>query len=119
MGDNKTAKAVTRGTDWAALRALPEETVERLASDDRDNPATDESHWAEAGIGLPVGKTSVHASFDRDVVAFFKRGGRGYQDRMNAVLRRHMEAERRESANPSNINPTKAETTATGPKNPT
>lgn len=119
MGDSKTAKAVTCGTDWAALRALPEEAVERLASDDRDNPATDESHWAEAGIGLPIGKTSVHASFDRDVVAFFKRSGRGYQARMNAVLRRHMEAERQGSGNPSDINPAKTGTSATGPKNPT
>ncbi len=43
-----------------------------------------------ATIGLPPSKTSIHASFDRDVINFFKRGGRGYQTRMNDVLRRYM-----------------------------
>jgi uncharacterized protein (DUF4415 family) len=33
--------------------------------------------------------------FDADVVAWFKAGGRGYQTRMNAVLRRFMEAQRK------------------------
>lgn len=49
-------------------------------------------------MGLPPGKTSIHASFDRDVVAFFKSGGRGYQTRMNAVLRRYMEAQQGKKA---------------------
>ena len=46
-----------------------------------------------AAIERPSGKTSVHASFDRDVVEFLKRDGRGCQTRMNAVLRRYMEAQ--------------------------
>lgn len=79
-------------TDWARLRAMPEDEVERIADADRDNPATiSDDEWADAFVGLPPGKVSVHASFDGDVVAFFKRGGRGYQSRMNAVLRRYME----------------------------
>lgn len=94
MPDGKTAKAAIRGTDWAALREMPEDDIERIAADDVDNPATDESHWSGATVGLPIGKTSIHANFDRDVVEFFKRGGRGYQTRMNAVLRRYMEEQR-------------------------
>lgn len=79
-------------TDWARLRAMPESEVERVADADRDNPATlSGDEWAEAFVGLPPTKVSVHASFDGDVVAFFKRGGRGYQSRMNAVLRHYME----------------------------
>jgi uncharacterized protein (DUF4415 family) len=35
----------------------------------------------------------VNAKFDRDVVDWFKRQGRGYQTRMNAVLRKYMEAQ--------------------------
>lgn len=94
MPDGKTAKAAIRGTDWAALRAMPEDDIERIAADDVDHPATDESHWSGATVGLPIGKTSIHANFDRDVVEFFERGGRGYQTRMNAVLRRYMEEQR-------------------------
>lgn len=98
MPSSKPAKATTGRTDWAALRAMSEDEIERIAAEDEDNPATDEIHWAEATVGLPPGKTSIHASFDRDVVDFFKRGGRGYQTRMNAVLRRYMEAQQAKKA---------------------
>ena len=97
MPSSKTAKATDR-TDWAALRAMPEAEIELNPAEDEENPATDESHWAEATIGLPPGKTPIHASFDRDVVDFFKRDGRGYQTRMNAVLRRYMEAQQGKKA---------------------
>ncbi|MCJ2014217.1 BrnA antitoxin family protein [Methylobacterium sp. J-076] len=79
-------------TDWAHLRAMPDDEVERIAAADTDNPATaSDDEWAEAFVGLPPARVSVHATFDGDVVAFFKRGGKGYQSRMNAVLRQYME----------------------------
>ena len=77
---------------------MSEDEIERMAAEDEDNPGSDEDHWAEATVGLPPGKVSIHASFDRDVVAFFKSGGRGYQTRMNAVLRRYMDAQRDKKA---------------------
>ncbi len=98
MPNGRSIKATTGRTDWAALRAMSEDDVERGAVEDEDNPASDENHWAQAVVGLPPGKTTIHASFDREVVAFFKRGGRGYQIRMNDVLRRYMEAEQRKKA---------------------
>jgi BrnA antitoxin of type II toxin-antitoxin system len=48
-----------------------------------------------ATIGLPVLKTAVNAKFDVDVVNWFKGQGRGYQTRMNAVLRHYMKAYKR------------------------
>ncbi|MER2264429.1 BrnA antitoxin family protein [Methylobacterium oxalidis] len=94
MPDGKTAKPARGRTDWAALRALSEDAIERIAAEDADNPATvDEAEWARGTVGLPPRKTAIHATFDQDVVAFFKQGGRGYQTRMNAVLRRYMEAQ--------------------------
>jgi uncharacterized protein (DUF4415 family) len=92
----KPARNPSGRTDWAALHARTEAEVEQMAVADADNPVTDESHWASATIGLPPVKTAVHASFDQDVVAFFKRGGKGYQARMNAVLRRYMEDQQSE-----------------------
>ena len=68
--------------------------MSRIAAEDEDNPATDKTPirpmqpWA-----CRPGKTSIHASFDRDVVEFFKRGGQLLRNRMNAVLRRYMEAQ--------------------------
>jgi uncharacterized protein (DUF4415 family) len=86
--------ALPRGrTNWAKLSALPENEIERLAENDPDNPPTDD--WAHATIGVPPLKTPVNAKFDKDIIDWFKAQGRGYQGRMNAVLRRYMEAQRK------------------------
>ncbi len=99
MPSDKTGKPTQDRTNWAALRALSEDEIERLADEDEDNPATvSDDEWAHATIGLPPAKTAIHATFDRDVVEFFKRGGRGYSTRMNAVLRRYMEAQQAKKA---------------------
>lgn len=92
MPTGKRPEPTRDRTDWAHLRAMSADEVERIAAADRDNPATvSDSEWADAFVGLPPAKVSVHASFDGDIVAFFKRGGKGYQSRMNAVLRQYME----------------------------
>ncbi len=89
-----TAKQVTPGrTDWARLRAMTEADIERIAATDPDNPPNDD--WANAIVGLPPLKTPVNAKFDADVVNWFKAQGRGYQTRMNAVLRHYMETHRK------------------------
>ena len=98
MPGSKAGKPVAGRTNWTTLRAMPDDEIERIAAADEENPATDDGHWAGATIGLAPAKTSIHASFDRDVVEFFKRSGRGYQTRMNAVLRRFMEAEQGKKA---------------------
>jgi uncharacterized protein (DUF4415 family) len=94
MPDKKADQALHDKTDWARLKTLSDDEIERMADADPDNPATlDPDEWAHATIRLPSPKMSIHASFDRDVVDFFKQDGRGYQTRMNAVLRRYMEAQ--------------------------
>jgi hypothetical protein len=40
-------------TDWARVRALTDDEIERMAAEDADNPATEEEDWAEATVGLP------------------------------------------------------------------
>ena len=78
-------------SDRARIRALTDADIERMARKDGDNPASDASHWADTAIGLPPLKVDVHAKFDVDVVKWFKAQGRGYQTRMNAVLRCYMD----------------------------
>lgn len=89
--------AASSATDWRRIDALTDGEIERMASDDPDNPATAAEDWAQATIGPPPLKTPVNANFDVDVVAWFKAHGRGYQSRMNAVLRRYMDAQRKAS----------------------
>ncbi|WP_288586185.1 BrnA antitoxin family protein [uncultured Methylobacterium sp.] len=93
MPSSKALKGTTGRTDWDALRAMSEDVIERIALADEDNPATDESHWAEATIFRPTETTDLHAKFDRDVVEFFRSGGPDYVARMNAVLRYYMQAQ--------------------------
>lgn len=101
MPAGKTAKAPPHSTDWDRLRATSEQEIERLAAEDEDNPATlSDEEWAGATVGPAPRKTSIHASFDQDVVEFFKRDGRGYQTRMNTVLRRYMEAQQARKTDP-------------------
>jgi len=50
--------------------------------------------WKSAKVVHPDGnKERLTVRFDRDVVAWFKAQGRGYQTRMNAVLRSYYEAQ--------------------------
>lgn len=98
MPSHKTAKAPPGRTNWEALRAMSDDEIERMAAEDEDNPGTDEAHWTNATVILPSGKASMHVTVDQDVVEFFKRDGQGYQARMNAVLRRHMEAQQGKKA---------------------
>lgn len=83
------------GTDWSRIDALTDEDIERMAAEDADNPATSAADWVHAVVAGAPEKTVVNAKFDRDVVDWFKAQGRGYQARMNAVLRTYMQAHRR------------------------
>ena len=86
-------------TDWAAVAA---KTEDELAADMASDPAWEgvPGDWvsrADAATGLMrrpgENKRQVTMRFDADVLEFFKRAGRGWQGRMNAVLRSFMDRE--------------------------
>jgi uncharacterized protein (DUF4415 family) len=81
-------------TDWAQVKAMPQEEVERLA-DEEDGPLPE--GWENTIVigGLPPHKRDIHIRLDADVVDWFRAQGRGYQTRINAVLRAFVEARRR------------------------
>ncbi len=58
----------------------------------------DEDFWRKAQVVMPDErpKTPVSLRLDADIVEFFKRQGRGYQTRINAVLRSFVEAHRQQ-----------------------
>ena len=74
-------------SDWA--RANAKSATEIEAAGDEAGMTID---WANARLDLPEPKTVLHMRIDRDVLEFFKRSGRGYQSRINAVLRAYKEA---------------------------
>lgn len=73
----------------AALEALDDKDI-----DFSDQPELDDSFWARARVIMPEDRdlTQVTAKFDKDMIAWFRKQGRGYQARMNAVLRSYYEA---------------------------
>lgn len=54
-----------------------------------------EVDWASARVVTPEPKQMISLRLDPDILAFFKAEGRGYQTRINAVLRAYMEAQKR------------------------
>lgn len=84
-------------TDWARLEAMTDEEITAIADTDADNPRWSAEDWRKAEIvHAPPPKKSIHMNVDQDVLDWFKRQGRGYQTRMNAVLRSYYEAHGRE-----------------------
>jgi len=72
-------------TDWERVKAIPQEEVERLANEE-DGPLL--PGWDnDIIIGLPPRKREVHIRLDADIIDWFKESGRGYQTRINKVLR--------------------------------
>ncbi|MEE9318808.1 MAG: BrnA antitoxin family protein [Granulosicoccus sp.] len=66
----------------AEMAAIPDEDI-----DTSDIPELDEAFWANARVRFPGGKERLTVRFDEDMVQWFRDQGRGYQTKMNAVLR--------------------------------
>jgi uncharacterized protein (DUF4415 family) len=81
-------------TDWARVDAMTEEEIDAAARSDPDAPPVDvddPAFWEDAVLVFPS-KQMVCLRIDRDILDWFRSQGRGYQTRMNAVLRAYMEA---------------------------
>ena len=59
-----------------------------------DIPSLDDSFFERQTVTVPPPKEQLTVRFDRDIVAWFREQGRGYQTRMNAVLRAYVEAQK-------------------------
>ncbi|WP_323080314.1 BrnA antitoxin family protein [Klebsiella quasipneumoniae] len=82
--------AALTGKRAAELKALASKTDEDI--DYSDIPATDDAQWSDAVRGKffrPL-KTQASVRIDADVMEWLKRPGKGYQTRLNAILREAM-----------------------------
>ncbi len=82
--DNSTKES---RTDWRKLDKAPDEKI-----DTSDIPELDEEFFRNAKVRLPAGKQLVSLRLDRDVLDWFKQQGKGYQTRINAILRAYVRA---------------------------
>jgi uncharacterized protein (DUF4415 family) len=77
-------------SDWERLRAEEEAGIE--PAPDEDDPDEGDIDWSQA-VWVPARKKAVSLRLDADLVEYFKRGGPGYQTRINAVLRVYKDAQ--------------------------
>lgn len=87
LGDSAGSKS-----DWAGVDAMTEDELAAAIAADPD--ADTEPDWTTAQLIIPQPKHSVHLRIDPEVLRWFRDQGKGYQTRMNAVLRRYYEAHR-------------------------
>ena len=82
------ARKLKSQTDWAWIAAQEAAGIEPGPDDDDF-----EVDWLSARLVVPEIKGAVSLRLDADILAFFKAQGKGYQTRMNAVLRAYMDAQ--------------------------
>ena len=78
-------------TDWKRLRSMSGAEIHAAILDDPDAKPTDEAFWQDARVVMPRRKETVTMRLDADLLEWFRRE-RGYQTRINAILRSYMKA---------------------------
>jgi uncharacterized protein (DUF4415 family) len=85
--ENPAPLTADQKAELEALKAMPDETI-----DTSDIPPLTDDFWKNA-VRNPFykpTKTSTTVRIDSDVLAWLKSQGKGYQSRINAILRREM-----------------------------
>lgn len=83
---NENSLKNTSLTDWERVDSLTDADI-----DTSDIPPLDSDFFANAELKMPEPKQAITIRIDKDVLNWYKSQGKGYQTRMNAVLRIYME----------------------------
>ena len=82
-------------SDWTRAAAATSEEIEAQVAADPDEAGM-VVDWKSVAIELPKSKVDLHMRVDRDVLDYFRSTGKGYQTRINAVLRSYVNRMRRD-----------------------
>ena len=95
MKERHTGKASAKrgATNWKRLRSASDKAIRSALDSDPDVRRTDIDFWKNAKVVLPRTKQTVTIRLDADLLAWF-RSQKGYQTRINAVLRTYMDAQK-------------------------
>ena len=77
-------------SNWAKAAALTNEEIEAQIAADPDEAGM-VIDWDSATVEMPQPKAVLNIRIDRDVLEYFRKMGKGYQTRINAVLRSYMD----------------------------
>jgi uncharacterized protein (DUF4415 family) len=72
-------------TNYKRINKLSDKDI-----DYSDIPETDEKFWSDTEVLFPTKKTHVSIRLDDDIISWFKQFGRGYQTKINSVLKSYI-----------------------------
>jgi uncharacterized protein (DUF4415 family) len=84
-------------SNWEKAGAMTREEIEAQIAADPDEAGM-VYDWDNATTEMPKPKVDLHMRIDGDVLDFFRKGGKGYQTRINAVLRSYVSQMRKRAA---------------------
>lgn len=88
---------VKRSLDDLAVSQKRLDEIKAIKDEDidlSDIPELGEEFWAKAELRSPVSKKGVYIRLDSDVLDWLKSQGKGYQTRINTILRSYYEAKK-------------------------
>ncbi len=91
-GNASKKKAAEPRTNWKRLGSMTGKEIRAGLRKDPDINPTDEAFWSEAKVVMPRSKKTITMRLDADLLDWF-RANRGYQTRINAILRAYMKAQ--------------------------
>jgi uncharacterized protein (DUF4415 family) len=91
MKSKTAAEKSKSATDWKKLRSLSDREIRSAIRKDPEARPTDASFWKTAKVVLPQPKQIITIRLDADLLQWLRRQ-KGYQTRINSVLRTYMDA---------------------------
>ncbi len=77
-------------SDWKGAAAMTNKEIDAAIADD-DDEAGMHVDWSNVSVELPRPKAVLNMRIDYEVLEFFRSQGKGYQKKINAVLRSYVE----------------------------
>lgn len=92
MNEKRIGKSSAKpGAGWNRLRSQNDVQIRGAIEGDPDARPTDAEFWKKARIVMPAAKQTITIRLDADILEWL-RAQKGYQTRINAVLRAYRNA---------------------------
>ena len=91
MKEKRTGISSAKGSNWRRVRALTDSQIRWAIETDPEARTTDRDFWKNARVVMPKAKETITIRLDADLLEWLRRQ-KGYQTRINAVLRSYMQA---------------------------
>ena len=92
MREKRTGRTSAKAaSDWKRVRSLSDAQVRRAIQTDPEARATDAEFWKNARVVMPRAKETITIRLDADLLEWLRKQ-KGYQTRINTVLRAFRDA---------------------------